>query len=70
MISIESHAPSANLDRITTTRTTAVVIAPMMLITIDRRHPRTAPLPLRPSAIQCLIMPLWESVNEVKTPIT
>ena len=70
MIRIESQAPSANFELTTTTSTIAVVIAPMMLITIDRRQPRIAASPLRPSASQCLTMPVWESVNEVNTPTT
>ena len=70
MISIESHAPSANFEMITTTSTTAVVIAPMRLITIERRHPRMAPAPLRPSTTQCLTIPVCDSVNDVNTPTT
>jgi hypothetical protein len=70
MISIESHAPSANFEAITTMSTTAVVMAPTRLIAIERRQPRTAASPLRPSTIQCLTIPLWDRVNDVNTPTT
>ena len=70
MIKIESQAPSLNFDRMTTISTTKVVIAPMMLITIERRHPFAAPSPLRPSASQCRTIPLCDSVNDVNTPTT
>ena len=70
MIKIESHAPSLNFDKITTINTTNVVIAPMMLITIERRQPFIAPSPLRPSPIQCRTIPLCDSVNDVNTPTT
>ena len=70
MIRIESQAPSLNFDTMTTISTTKVVIAPMMLITIERRQPFIAASPLRPSAIQCRTMPLCDSVNDVNTPTT
>ena len=70
MIRIESQAPSLNFDRITTISTTNVVTAPMMLITIERRHPFVAASPLRPSASQCRTIPLCDSVNDVNTPTT
>ena len=70
MMRIDSHAPSANLDTITTTSTTAVTTQPTALMTMDRRHPFSAASPRRPSASQCRIIPAWESVNDVKTPTT
>jgi len=70
MISIDSQAPSVNFERITTTRTIPVVVAPTILIAIERRQPLLASVPFRRSDNQCRTMPVCERVNEVNTPTT
>ena len=70
MATIESHAPWLNFVDVTTTSTTPVVIAPIALITIERRHPGCASAPLCFSLSQCRTMPVCDSVNDVNTPTT
>ena len=67
---IESQAPRTNLVSVTTTRTTAVVVAPITLTTIERRQPFAASTPLRASARQCRTIPDCDNVNDVNTPTT
>ncbi len=57
MMRIDNHAPSANLDRITTTSTMPVTKQPTALMTIDRRQPFCASSPRRPSVSQWRIIP-------------
>ena len=55
---------------VTTTSTTTVVIAPIVLITIEVCQPFCASAPLWRSASQCLTMPVCDSVKDVNTPTT
>ena len=45
-------------------------MAPMMLITIERRQPFGASAPFRASRTHCRTIPLCDSVNDVNTPTT
>jgi len=67
---IDSHAPCVNFALMVTTRTTPVVTAPTMLITIERCQPFAASGPRCFSFNQWRTMPVCDSVNEVNTPTT
>ncbi len=58
------HAPWENLTTATTTRTTAVVSAPIALSTTDRCQPGSR------VRSHLRTIPVWLRVNDVKTPTT
>jgi len=63
------HAPLANLDTTTMTRTTAVTPAPMVLMAGTGSS--GADLAVGDGAqvaVQCRIIPVWLHTNETKTP--
>src|SRR5436309_1184624 len=64
------HAPCLNFVYVTTTSTTNVAVAPIPLMTMERRQPRAALGPLRFSFSQCRTIPVCDSVNDVNTPTT
>ncbi len=61
---ITAHAPLANLAADTTTSTNPVVVAPIALMAIERRH-----LPVR-SRHQRRTIEVWLRVNDTNTPTT
>ena len=64
------HAPSTNFVNETMQSTMNVDTAPIVLMTIERRHPFCASSPLCFSFSQCRIIPVCDSVNAVNTPTT
>ena len=59
-----------NLVARTTTSTAPVIVRPRALITRERciRRRTRASVSVRSSRVQCLTMPVWLVVNEMKTP--
>ena len=67
---IEIHAPWVNLVASTRTSTKPVIPAPTPLIARDRIicRRRIGSRSVRSSRFQCRSMPVWDRVNETKTP--
>ena len=57
-----THAPSRNFVIDTTKSTTSVSVAPTPLTNAPRRQPRVR------SRRHLMTMPVWDSVNDTKTP--